>query len=244
MDTSLSRRKFVCGFSVATATAIAAMGASRPAYADEPAVSGEEAASWVPDTVDETVDCDVCVLGVGSSGLTACVQAAANGLKVVGIEATGATGGGAVGIEGVFAVDSSMQKEMGIEVHSGKVVDEELSSSQYRAAGPNYLDMLRASGGNIDWLQEQGVTFENVSEYGEIGVNSDFMGFHWFEGGRGNTGFVPAMNAKAEELGVDIRLNTTGEALIMEDGKVAGMYCVDADGKNIPSQPHAGFEQK
>lgn len=233
MDTSLSRRKFVCGLSVATATAIATLGSARPAFANEPQIDETNAASWAPESVDETVDCDVCVLGVGSSGLTACVQAAQNGLKVVGIEATGATGGGAVGIEGIFAVDSGMQKEMGIEVHSGKVVDEELSSSQYRAAGPNYLDMLRASGGNIDWLQEQGVSFENVSEYGEIGVNSDFMGFHWFEGGRGNTGFVPAMNSKAEELGVDIRLNTTGEALIMADGKVAGMYCMDADGKYI-----------
>ena len=194
---TVSRRRFVCGFSVAAATAIAALGARRPAYADEPQINETNAASWAPETVDETVDCDVCVLGVGSSGLTACVQAAQNGLKVVGIEATGATGGGAVGIEGIFAVDSSLQKEMGIEVHAGQVVDEELASSQYRAAGPNYLDMLQASGPNIDWLQEQGVSFENVSEYGEIGVNSDFQGFHWFEGGRGNTGFVPPMNAKA-----------------------------------------------
>lgn len=233
MNVSLSRRRFVCGLSVAAAAAIAALGNQRAACANEPQTDETNAASWKPGSVDETIDCDVCVLGVGSSGLTACVQAAQNGLKVIGIEATSATGGGAMGIEGIFAVDSNMQKEMGIEVHAGQVVDEELSSSQYRAAGPNYLDMLRASGPNIDWLQEQGVSFENVSEYGEIGVNSNFKGFHWFEGGRGNTGFVPAMNAKAKELGVTIRLNTTGESLIMDNGKVTGMYCVDAEGKNI-----------
>ncbi len=232
-NTRMSRRTFVGGLSVAAATAIAALGNRRPAYADEPQIDSTNAASWIPETVDETIDCDVCVMGVGSSGLTACVQAALNGLSVVGIEATGATGGGAMGLEGIFGVDSGMQKEAGIEVHPGEVIDEELSSSQYRAAGPNYIDMVRNSGPNIDWLIEQGATFSSVETYKMPTVNTEFACFHYFDGGNGGTGYVPAMTARAEELGVDVRLNTTGESLILKDGKVAGLYCVDKDGKNI-----------
>ena len=57
--------------------------------------------------------------------------------------------------------------------------------------------------------------------------------FHWFEGGTAATGYVPQMTARAEELGVDMRLGTKAQSLIIEDGKVKGFYATDSDGNDI-----------
>ncbi len=227
---SLDRRSFLkaAAFATASAAAMGGLAACSPSGAAPEAAKSE--GSQVPTDIKQTYDTDICIIGAGSSGLAAAVQAGLNGKKILVLEATGATGGGAVGIEGVFGVGSKLQAERGIEVHTGNVMHDELKASQYRANGPAYRDMITASGPNVDWLVEQGVEFENVSEYGEIGVNSTFQAFHWFKGGRGKTGYVPPMTAKAEEVGAEFLFNTTGESLIVEDGVVKGVYASNDEG--------------
>lgn len=233
---SLDRRNFLKAAAVATASIAAAgsLAACSPGQqgadqAKDAQASDSDTAS-APTDIVETYDADVCIIGAGSSGLAAAVQSGLNGNKTIVLEATAETGGGATGIEGVFGVGSKLQAEMGIEVHTGDVMNDELRASQFRANGPAYRDLITASGPNIDWLMEQGVEFENVSEYGEIGVNSTFQAFHWFKGGRGRTGYVPQMTAKAEEVGAEFLFNTTGESLIVEDGVVKGVYAANSDG--------------
>ncbi len=226
-DIKLNRRNFLKTAAVATASVAAAGALSACSSSEE---SSEESTTTVPTDIVATYDTDICIIGAGSSGLAAAVQAGLNGNSVLVLEATSETGGGATGIEGVFGVGSQMQADMGIEVHTGDVMNDELRASQFRANGPAYRDMIQASGPNIDWLIEQGVEFENVSEYGEIGVNSTFQAFHWFTGGRGNTGYVPQMTAKAEEVGAEFLFDTTGESLIVEDGVVKGVYASNAEG--------------
>lgn len=228
----LDRRNFLKAAAFATASVAAAGGlaACSPAQQDQNDAQETTSSADTPTDIIETYDTDICIIGAGSSGLAAAVQAGLNGNRTLVLEATGDTGGGATGIEGVFGVGSKLQAEMGIEVHTGEVMNDELKASQFRANGPAYRDMITASGPNVDWLMEQGVEFENVSEYGEIGVNSTFQAFHWFKGGRGKTGYVPQMTAKAEEVGAEFLFNTTGESLIVEEGVVKGVYAAVSDG--------------
>ena len=90
------------------------------------------------------------------SGLAAAVQAAELGARVVCLESTAAIGGMAGGVEGIFAVNSSMAKEQGIAVSVGELVRIELEQNQYRNSSLGLHDMIEASGDDIDWLAEQG----------------------------------------------------------------------------------------
>ncbi|MDR2381758.1 MAG: FAD-binding protein [Bifidobacteriaceae bacterium] len=229
---SLDRRNFlkVGAFVTASAAAVGGLAACSPSAKKEEEEAEKTEEPQIPTDIKQTYNTDICIIGAGSSGLTAAVQAGLNGKKVLVLESTGSTGGGAIGIEGIFGAGSKLQAERGIEVHTGNVMHDELKASQYRANGPAYRDMIAASGPNIDWLVDQGVEFENVSEYGEIGVNSTFQAFHWFKGGRGNTGYVPQMTAKAEEVGAEFLFNTTAESLIVQDGVVKGAYAAGEDG--------------
>ena len=93
--------------------------------------------------------CDVCICGAGNSGLSAAVEAAQQGLGVVVLEKHGGTGGGGIGTEGVFAVNSKMQQDAGIAIEPAEVIATEMSYSHNRANGLKWLDLIEASGENI-----------------------------------------------------------------------------------------------
>ena len=190
-----------------------------------------ESVNYPPGEIAETIDCDICVVGLGMSGLAAAVQAANNGDKVVGLEITNTTGGNGIGVEGMFGVNSKMQQEKGITFTPAEVISTELQEAQMNTNGAAWAKMVFASADNIDWLQEQGVKFSGmVDDYLGSGIVS---GFHWYEGDVASVGYVPPMTERAEELGVDIRYNTAGRQLIVEDGKVVGLYAQTSDGKDI-----------
>jgi len=65
--------------------------------------------------VDETLDYDVVIAGAGGSGCSAALAASENGAKVLLVEKTGAIGGNSMLASGMFAVESSLQAEAGIE---------------------------------------------------------------------------------------------------------------------------------
>lgn len=60
---------------------------------------------------DRTYDADVVVIGAGASGSAAAWAAAGKGLKVVTLEKSAMAGGTGKFSEGIFAVESSMQRD-------------------------------------------------------------------------------------------------------------------------------------
>lgn len=138
------------------------------------------------------VECDIAIVGAGGSGLAAAVEAAEAGAKVVVLERMPYAGGGELGVEGIFAVNSSMQQAEGIELSAGELVKAELVASQQRASGPAYVDLVHATGANIDWLIEHGVTFEGVDA--DTGVLKLFHRFEGDAGAFGSTDRGPVRN--------------------------------------------------
>jgi len=233
---NMTRRDFLKNAAVGAASlaAVSAMGI--------PAVAAEESAeSSYAALVDETVDVDVVIMGAGSSGLCATVQAAQLGMKTLCLEVNAMIGGNGRGTEGVFALGSFMQKEQGIEVTFKEIISKELDIFNYRINALLWKDMVENSGDNLQWLVDNGVKFSGVVDYyydaGKVPC------FHWFVDADGSN-YVDPMAAKAVELGAEIRTETRGRELIMKDGKVAGMYAEKADGKvlqiNAPAVILAG----
>jgi len=226
----ISRRKFLRGAVLAGTGVVAAgaLAACSPTNTQSEATGGASQSGQVALQATSTMSCDIVVVGVGGSGLAAIVQAGELGASVIGIESQSVPGGNLNGVEGCFGIGSKMQKDKGTTVDPGTTIRSEIAASQFRASGLGYVDMVHASGENIDWLVEQGVQFEDVDV-----DKGDLMVFHRFAN-RGMTDYVPYMVAAAEANGAQIMYETAGEQLIVNtDGSVAGIYAKNADDEII-----------
>lgn len=205
---------------LAAVGAMGVAGCSPKASSNETEATVENVTATEPEQIDETMDCDIVIVGAGCSGLAACVQAADGGAKVICLEAMSSAGGGAGGVEGLFAVGSSLQKEQGIEVSVGELVRTELVQNQYRNSSLVIKDLIRTSGEDIDWLADHGVLFGTVDNY--VGFHPIF---HWFETLNGAESYIPQMHDAAEAGGVEFVFNTHADSLVIaDDGSVAGVY--------------------
>lgn len=221
---NISRRSFIKG--VAGAVSMAAVGGMTNAFA----FADQEEQKWIP---EEELECDILVVGAGGSGLAACVEAGEAGANVICIESQSTAGGGEKGVEGVFGIGSRMQKELGIEESMGAMIRQELTSAQFRNDSTGYIDLIKQSGANVDWLIDHGVQFGEVGS-GDRANPDHAKVFHHFSTGAGMLDYVVPMAAAAEAAGVKFLFNTKGQELIKDaDGKVCGVFATNADGKCI-----------
>ncbi|MDR1185156.1 MAG: FAD-dependent oxidoreductase [Coriobacteriales bacterium] len=237
----VSRRSFVAGIAgVSLGLASLAGGLTACSPKQENAVSsGEPVAngtpiSTVPESVAESLDCDIVIVGAGISGLACAVQAAQDGNKVLVLEKGAMAGGNGIGTEGVFAIGSKMQLEQGIEITPSDIISAELEESQYRGDGSLWLNLCENSAGNIEWLQENGVKFSGIVDNYHTGL---FATMHWFEesdGSLGGASYIAPMVATAERLGVEFRYEIKAYLLVQDAGQVTGLYAEDlATGEHI-----------
>ncbi len=157
----VTRRAFIGGVGAILATGAMAMSGCAPKddakQAELSATGSDQPEATVP---DETLEFDIAVVGAGCSGLAACVQAAESGASVICIEAKSIAGGAAGGVEGLFAVNSQIQKDQNITVSMGEMIRTELEQNQYRNSGLVLRDLVKASGEDIDWLVSKGALWQ------------------------------------------------------------------------------------
>ncbi|MFD0703016.1 hypothetical protein DMP06_01090 [Slackia equolifaciens] len=232
----ITRRNFL-GIAGATGIAAAAAGAGLVGCApasqssSSNSESQEGSSQSVTRNVVATYTCDICICGAGNSGLSAAVEAAQQGLGVVVLEKHGGTGGGGIGTEGVFAVNSTMQQEAGIQIEPAEIISTEMNYSHNRANGLKWLDLVQASGENITWLKECGVNFTGVVDDYHGG---QFETFHWFGENRAHDDFSPAMTQTAKDAGVQFLMNCPATDLIQdESGAITGVYAQKLNGDYV-----------
>ena len=227
----MSRRTFVAG--TAGIAALAAGAGVGSAIADEKAGSQDEtpADPWAIEDLGEpteTLECEVCVLGAGGTGLAAAIQATQLGLNVIVLEKQGVTGGSFIGTEGLFAVGSHWQAEAGESFTADEVILECMDYHHWIPDPELYEEFFTRTAETVDWLEELGVEFDHVQSLGDSHVC-----WHVYKGnGAEGTGvtFMQSFSAAAENLGIDIELNCAGKKLIMDNGAVAGVLAVRGDG--------------
>ena len=177
-------------------------------------------------TPDEIMTADIAVVGGGASGLCAAIEARGRGADVVIIEKRPAIGGNISMTEGMFGNGSELQKEAGIEpVAPADIVEEELIYTNYRCSAALWLDYVNKSAENIRWMMDHGVKYSGVSNYRGV---SAFPCFHWWEDRIGSNA-AKALSAAAEASGARIRKKTRALDLVMEDGKVTGLWAEDLE---------------
>ncbi|MDR2721441.1 MAG: FAD-binding protein, partial [Coriobacteriaceae bacterium] len=205
----------------------------------------------IPDTIKETLDCDVLVIGLGLAGCAAVKAATDEGARVIGIDKAAELT--AVSMAGDFGViDSQIQKDLGIKWAGKDLIVNQLMKDMCYRPTPAFLNYwYDHSGADFDWFVE-GADFEVLtSTAANQQTDKPFYirpkCFPALESYDHTTEYFPyfhgtittnpnmqwaldAAASAAEAGGAQLKFATWGEQLIVEDDKVVGAYVHDADG--------------
>jgi fumarate reductase flavoprotein subunit len=168
-------------------------------------------------TGETAVTADVVVIGSGASGLAAALTAAEGGASVIVFEKQRTPGGTSNFFEGMFAVESDMQREQYIEYSRDQAFKSIMEYSHWRANPRLVRAIVDESAGTIAWLRQQGVEFTGVT----INMPHSPRTYHIVKGA-GLT-VVKTLVTKAKEKGVDFRLGTPVKRIIKEGGHIAAV---------------------
>lgn len=177
---------------------------------------------------DRTMNTDIVVIGQGAAGTAAAFAAAELGAKVIGLEKKGIVGGTGNFSEGIFAVESSMQRAWNYNLTKDEVFQTIMRYGHWRSNARMVRAFVNKSADTIDWMKKHGVKFEKLFN----NYPGGYYTWHIYEG-RG-AGWINTLQKKGKEVyGMEVLLNTPAEKLLMKDGKVAGVIAKDKNGDTI-----------
>lgn len=180
---------------------------------------------------DISLSTDIVVVGGGSAGLTAAVAAADKGKKVILLEKNPMVGGATQFAEGIFAVESELQRLRSDTLTREKAFETLMEKHAYIVDSAKTRDFVYGSAENVEWLRKHGINFEVIRmtpwEEATWHVITDYKGMKGTDHGHG---MIFGLKDNAEKLGVEIRTSTPATSLIKDkDGRIVG---VKAKAKN------------
>lgn len=175
------------------------MTAAAVAVAMAPAFAAAMAPAFA---ADATYNVDVVVVGAGAAGTAAGWAAAEKGLKVVTLEKQAMVGGTGKFSEGIFAVESSMQRNWNYGLTKDEAFQKIMNYGHWRGNAKMVRVFVDKSGETIDWMQANGVKFEKLFSNYPNGLYT----WHIYEG-RG-AGWINLFQQKYKDAGQTLLLNT------------------------------------
>ncbi len=171
---------------------------------------------------EKSLEADIVVVGGGSAGLTAAVQAAEKGARVILLEKNAFMGGNSSHAEGIFAVESELQRLRSDTLTREKAFEEYLERHQYEVNVPMVRDYIWRSGENVEWIRQHGIDMEVVRmtpwEEATWHVFKDYKGVNH------GSALVKGMQDNALRLGVRIMTQTAAKDLLVnKNGEVIGV---------------------
>lgn len=187
---------------------------------------------------DLVLDCDVVIAGAGGAGLSAAVEAANAGAKVIVVEKN-AMGGGSTARSGgkLLAAETDQQKAAGIEDTTEALGEYFIEVGDGHVNAEKLMTAANQSPIIIDWLEELGVVFSEELE--PLHENLSPTRGHYTLGGGGKTDgkggpITNSLTQKAKELGVEFYYETPASELIQDaDKNVVGLVAQRKDGSKV-----------
>ncbi len=180
---------------------------------------------------DRKIDTDIVIVGGGSTGLAAAVVAAEGGAKVVVLEKNPYLGGASNFAEGLFAVESELQRAKAYNLTKEEAFKHIIEFGHYKVDAPLIRRFVEGSAANIEWLRERGVEMEAIHisprepmVWHVIKPRGQFV-----HGGA----LVTALQERAKEKGAVFLLRTPARKLIETGGRVAGIEASDHKGNRV-----------
>jgi fumarate reductase flavoprotein subunit len=173
-----------------------------------------------------SAEAEVVVIGSGASGLAAALTAAEGSAKVTVFEKERSLGGTSNFFQGIFAVESDMQRERYITYSRDEAFKNIMEFSHWMANPRLVRAIVNESAATIAWLQKQGVEFSDAT----INMPDCPRTYHVVRG-RGEA-VIKALTTRAKEKGVDIRLATPVKRIIKQGDRIKGVIA-EVDGEEI-----------
>lgn len=179
---------------------------------------------------------DIVVVGSGLTGFAAALTAAEGGARVVLFEKMRSLGGTSNFPEGMFGVETGMQRQDCIGITRDDAFRKIMEYSHWRANPRLVRAFVNESAGTIAWLQRQGVEFLGARANWE----DSFRTWHILKGPPDQRGgpMIKALAVRARELGVDIRLAAPVRKVLKEHGAVKGVV-VEENGEELRVEARA-----
>lgn len=187
----------------------------------------------------KTMETDIAIIGAGTSGLAAGVQAIQEGAKVVLLEKQAKVGGTGQFCEGIFAAESKIQKRIGIDVSKDFAYQTIMDYSHWKANGALAAQIVDKSDATIDWLNDLGVEIDYVGVGGFGGPltwhviapgpdypDKDPKDYHCQR-------MINVFEKYILDNGGQILTQTPGTGLIKDDDRVIGATAKDKEGNEI-----------
>lgn len=176
----------------------------------------------------------VTVIAAGPSGLSAAVQAAENGARVIVLEKAAAVGGAANMGMGPLGIGTRYQKQSMNEISVEKAFNMMMEYNHYNIDGRLIRRYFGQSAQTIEWLEDMGVEFEGAFRYfPKAEATWHIVKTDQGIGPRAASFMNKALFARAQELGVEFLLSTPAERILTEDGRVIGVLATDASGEKV-----------
>ena len=104
------------------------------------------------------------VVGGGSAGCSAATRAGELGMSVILVEQADKTGGTSIMTEGLFAINSHWQKELGVNPPDlgYDLFTKAMDYHHWLANGHLLRTLMDASASNVDWMESVGITFKGT----------------------------------------------------------------------------------
>ena len=173
----------------------------------------------------ENVQTDVVVIGGGAAGLTAAIEAARAGSKVILVEKLSILGGTSTYvIEGFGAVESGVQRAIGVP-STWQTWHNVLANNNPHGPGGTseaFEILTRNSGGSVNWLRSIGALLTvtggatSMASSREVGILGETI--------------VGALMLEAKKAGVEVRLNTKALELVITNGAATGVRVENSNG--------------
>lgn len=182
----------------------------------------------------KTYDTQIVVIAAGPSGLSAAVQAAEDGAKVIVVEKAATVGGAANMGMGPLGIGTKHQKRQMIDISVEKAFNMFMEYTHYQVDARLVKRYFAQSAETIEWLEDLGVEFEGAFRYfPKSEATWHIVKTDQAIGPRAASFMNKALYAKALELGVTFFMETPAKKILMEDGKVAGVLAAGKDGEEI-----------
>jgi fumarate reductase flavoprotein subunit len=171
----------------------------------------------------EILDFDVCVIGGAGAGLCAGLRAKESGArKVLIIDKMKNVGGCTRLCGGFFAVESHVQKRLGIHITADEVFREHMRLSNWHCNARLVRKWYMQSADVVRWLEDKGLRYTKVQGYAGYRVS------HWMEG-NGNQ-LVNVLLDACKKAGVELMTETRGTRLLTDDsGAVIGVLAIQGN---------------
>lgn len=203
-------------------------------------VDGAQPVAATEPSVVEAVELDdmeteIVIIGAGGAGLTAAIEAAMNGAEVIVVEKMPIVGGNTkYATGGLNAAETSSQEALGIE-DTVEIFIEDTMVGGGNINNPELVKVLAEnSAATVEWLKGIGADLSDVGRMGGASVNRT----HRPAGGAPvGSHIMDVLHAKAQELGVEIMLNSEVVGLLGEGTSATGVVVETAEGTfNIASK--------